>query len=140
METKSLSSLRSAEDSFSFITEAPLWLEAAVKEVECPNHGAIVSFVGRVRDKENEEHIKAIVYEAYTQMAESEIKKIIEQVQKQWSVRVTVKHRIGRIGVGEASVIIACAAPHRKEAFEACRFVIDRLKETVPIWKARYEK
>lgn len=134
------SSLPLAADEKQFISDAPLSLEKAIQRVKSPNHGAVVTFSGCVRDLEGEQRIKAIVYDIYPEMAESELAKLIKEAEKQWPVKAFVQHRVGFVPVQEDSVIIACAAPHRKEAFEACQFIIDRLKANVPIWKVRYEK
>ncbi|MBV8694971.1 MAG: molybdenum cofactor biosynthesis protein MoaE, partial [Ktedonobacteraceae bacterium] len=98
--------------------------------------GGIVVFEGVVRDNARGKHIRYLEYDVYQEMAELQIGSIIAEVRQRWGVeRVAVAHRFGRMEVGEASVIIAVASPHRAEAFEACRYIIDTLKTTVPIWK-----
>ena len=98
--------------------------------------GACVEFLGIVRGDEEGREIPYLDYEAYEAMAERKIAELIEQAQKKWSLhRVYLRHRIGRVAVGEVSVIIRVQAPHRDEAFEACRFLIDAIKKDAPIWK-----
>jgi molybdopterin synthase catalytic subunit len=108
--------------------------------VESPKYGAIVTFSGCVRDEEENAPISAITYEVYAPMAEAELKKIMEEAESKWNVKAYIRHRVGRVPVGEASVAIACAGAHRSEAFQASQFVIEQLKKMVPIWKVRYEK
>jgi molybdopterin synthase catalytic subunit len=140
MEMKSPSSLPLAEDKVSFLSHRPLSLAFAVQSVESKEFGAVVTFSGCVRDTEKEEAISAIHYDVYEPMAELEFGKIAREAETRWPVKSFVQHRIGRVPVMEASVIVACAAPHRKEAFEACEFIVEQLKANVPIWKVRYEK
>jgi molybdopterin synthase catalytic subunit len=83
--------------------------------------------------------IDHLEYEAYGPMAEKELEKILAQARKRWpDVRLALCHRVGRLQIGAAAVMVAAAAPHRAEAFEACRFAIDTLKESVPIWKKEF--
>lgn len=140
METKSLSSLPLAEDKYSFLTHHPLSLAFAVKSVESKEFGAVVTFSGCVRNTEKGDVISAIHYDVYEPMAELEFGKIAREAEHRWPVKSFVQHRIGRVPVREASVVVACAAPHRKEAFEACEYIVEKLKANVPIWKVRYEK
>jgi molybdopterin synthase catalytic subunit len=98
--------------------------------------GAVVSFVGVVRDATGEKSVTQLQYEAYEGMAESEMRRIAEEACDRWKIgRVLIAHRTGTLQVGDVSVVIAVSAPHRGEAFEACRFCIETLKVTVPIWK-----
>lgn len=114
----------------------PRRLEAAVAH---PGAGGICTFTGVVRDSSRGRDVTHLEYEAYAEMAEAEIRRITEQIGERWpEARVAVAHRTGRLEIGEASVVVAVSCPHRAEAFEACRFGIDRLKETVPIWKKEF--
>lgn len=141
MEMKLLSSRPLAAAKVRFLTQETLGsLEEAVRRVQSPQCGAVVTFSGCVRNAEKDQPIKAIVYDAYLEMAEAEFAKLVQETEGRWPVKIWVQHRLGTVPVQEPSVIIACAGPHRKEAFEACQFVIDRLKADVPIWKVRYEK
>jgi len=101
-----------------------------------PDAGGVVSFVGNVRDQARGRAIKYLEYEAYPEMAEREMQKIADEAARRWpGTRVAIAHRMGHLEIGEAAVVIVAAAPHRAEAFEACRYAIDTLKLTVPIWK-----
>ncbi|HLH76278.1 MAG TPA: molybdenum cofactor biosynthesis protein MoaE [Candidatus Binataceae bacterium] len=111
-------------------------LESAVAD---PAAGAIVSFVGTTRDNSADRRVVGLEYEAYEPMALREMEKLVAQAYSRFGlVRAAVIHRIGRLEIGEASVAIAVAAAHRAQAFEACRFLIDRIKESVPIWKKEF--
>ncbi len=98
--------------------------------------GGIVTFVGNVRDNTQGRRVVRLEFEAYAPMAISEMRKIAERARQQWPVkRIAMHHRVGALQIGETAVVIALATPHRREAFAACQFAIDTLKETVPIWK-----
>ncbi|HLG21024.1 MAG TPA: molybdenum cofactor biosynthesis protein MoaE [Bdellovibrionota bacterium] len=104
--------------------------------VWAPNCGAVVTFEGIVRDRDDGEKVTSITYEAYDSMARKEIEKIFHSAIEQWpDVRLAAAHRIGILAVGETSVIVLAASPHRKEVFLAGEFVIDEIKRSVPIWK-----
>ncbi len=118
------------------ITDAPIDVDAVVRSVRHDEDGGVVTFVGVVRNENRGKRVLFLEYEAYAEMALGEMRKIGEEIAARWGLdHVRIVHRIGRIEIGEASVVIAVAAPHREVAFEACRFAIDRLKETVPVWK-----
>ncbi|MBI3073312.1 MAG: molybdenum cofactor biosynthesis protein MoaE [Deltaproteobacteria bacterium] len=123
-------------DAVSRITSEEIHAEAVEREVAAAGLGAVVTFTGRVRD-ENEGHaVTRLDYEAYPEMAAAKLAEVVETVKARWpGVRVALRHRVGALAVGDVAVVIAVAAPHRREAFEACAFAIDHLKETVPIWK-----
>jgi MoaE-MoaD fusion protein len=122
-----------------WIDSAPLSLDALLREVMSPAMGGVVTFTGVVRNRARGESIDHLEYEAYAPMAEKELRKITDAVHERWPhVRIAMAHRVGRLEVGDAAVMIAAAAPHRAEAFEACRFAIDRLKASVPIWKKEF--
>lgn len=114
----------------------PRRLEAAVAS---PAAGAICTFTGIVRDNSRGEAVTHLEYEAYAGMAERQIQLIAGEIAERWpEARVAVAHRTGRLEIGEASVVVAVAAPHRAEAIAACKWGIDRLKESVPIWKKEF--
>lgn len=118
------------------LTGEPLDRNALVAAVGHPSVGGIVVFEGVVRDNARGKQVRYLEYEVYEEMAHEQIRTIIAEAQQRWGVeRVAVAHRFGRLEIGEASVIIVVATPHRGEAFEACRYIIDTLKATVPIWK-----
>jgi molybdopterin synthase catalytic subunit len=106
-----------------------------------PEAGALVTFSGIVRGTEGEEKIEALDYSHYGEMAGKEMKRLAVRARAEWPVqRIGLVHRVGRVGVGEPSVIVAVSAGHRDEAFQAARFLIDELKKTVPIWKRVADK
>jgi molybdopterin synthase catalytic subunit/molybdopterin converting factor small subunit len=120
---------------FCEITEAPLDTERLVRRVERPEAGALVTFAGVVRNHSRGRTVLYLEYDAYRPMAERKMREIGEEAARRWECRIALQHRVGRLEIGEASVLIAVSAAHRGTAFEACRFAIDTLKETVPIWK-----
>jgi molybdopterin synthase catalytic subunit len=118
------------------ITREPLDRDALVAAVADPGVGGIVVFEGVVRDNARGKQVRYLEYDVYPEMATTQIGEIIAKARQRWGVeRVAVAHRVGRLEIGEASVIIVVASPHRGEAFDACRYIIDTLKSTVPIWK-----
>jgi molybdopterin synthase catalytic subunit len=121
------------------IQSQPLSLDALLEEVRSPACGGIVTFTGVVRDESRGHRIDHLEYESYEPMAVKEMERIGAEVSRRWpEVRLVVAHRVGRLEIGDAAVMIVAAAPHRAEAFEACRFTIDTLKQTVPIWKKEF--
>ncbi|MFL5667333.1 MAG: molybdenum cofactor biosynthesis protein MoaE [Ktedonobacteraceae bacterium] len=118
------------------LTREPLDRNALIAAVSHASAGGIAIFEGVVRVHARGKQIRYLEYDAYPEMAEQQIRVIVDEAQKRWGVEhVAVAHRFGRLEIGEASVIIVVATPHRAEAFEACRYIIDTLKTTVPIWK-----
>ncbi|HZS77944.1 MAG TPA: molybdenum cofactor biosynthesis protein MoaE [Ktedonobacteraceae bacterium] len=118
------------------ITNEPLNRDELVAAVSHPSVGGIVVFEGVVRDNARGKQVRYLEYDVYPEMAIEQIRAIVVEAEQRWGVeRVAIAHRVGRLEIGEASVIIAVATPHRGEAFEACRYIIDTLKTTVPIWK-----
>jgi len=118
------------------LTREPLDRNALVTAVSHPSVGGIVVFEGVVRDNARGKQVRYLEYDVYEEMAIEQIRTIIAEAQQRWGVeRIAVAHRFGRLEIGEASVIIVVASPHRGEAFDACRYIIDTLKRTVPIWK-----
>jgi len=123
--------------SFTFLlTGSPIDPGAVAAAVPEAADGAVVLFVGVVRDNARGKRVVRLEYEAYGSMAETEMQQIFEEMRSRFGVeRARVEHRTGTCAVGEPSVAIAVAAPHRAAAFDACRYCIDTLKQTVPIWK-----
>jgi molybdopterin synthase catalytic subunit len=114
----------------------PLNYIALTEQVRRPNCGAVVTFLGTVRDLTGDKVTVALDYEAYPALAEKKLVEIEADTRQRWPVGdMTLVHRLGRLEVGEISVIVTVSCPHRGQAFEACRHAIDRLKELVPIWK-----
>ncbi len=122
------------------LTTAPLSETELTATVANPEAGGLVVFSGVVRKETGGRSVKFLEYEAHAPMAEAKMGEIGETVRVRWPgvKAVAIAHRVGRLEIGEASVIIAVSAAHRAEAFEACRYAIDRLKQTVPIWKKEY--
>jgi MoaE-MoaD fusion protein len=116
------------------INTAALW-----KKVQCPADGAVVTFEGVVRDNSRGRRTLFLDYEAYEEMALKQMHGLVEQALSRFPIRaVLMVHRVGRLEIGEASVVIMVASPHRGAAFDAGRWLIDSLKQTVPIWKKEY--
>jgi MoaE-MoaD fusion protein len=118
------------------VTEEPLSLEAVVAEVADERAGGIATFTGTVRRQSRGREVTHLEYEAYAEMAEDVMEKLAAELQDRHDLcAVAIHHRVGRLEIGEASVVIAISAPHRQAALDACREAIDTLKETVPLWK-----
>ena len=120
------------------ITRDKLSFDLAFDSVRAPGFGAVVLFVGTVRETEEGKKVAAINYEAYDQMALTELAKGVMAAEEKHSARIAVFHRLGAVPVGEASIVVAAAAAHREEAFAACRSVVEHLKQNVPIWKTAF--
>lgn len=120
------------------VTSAPLDLPALTAEVAGAGtgDGAITSFVGLVREHNLGRRVSFLEYEAYEPLAVRALNRILDEARESWpSARLGVHHRIGRLELGEASIIIVAASAHRGDAFAACRYTIERVKQIVPIWK-----
>jgi len=122
------------------VVEHPLSADALSAAVDDPGAGAIAIFSGVVRNETGGRPVKFLEYEAHAPMAEGKMREIGAAIRARWPgvKRVAIVHRIGRLEIGESSVMIAVSSPHRGPAFDACRFAIDTLKETVPIWKKEH--
>ena len=122
-----------------WLSDRPLDAAAVLARVAGPGMGGIVVFVGAVRDEARGRSIRHLEYEAYPGMAEREMDRVASEAAERWpGARVAIAHRTGHLEIGEIAVVVAAAAPHRAEAFAACRFAIDTLKERVPIWKKEF--
>jgi molybdopterin synthase catalytic subunit/molybdopterin converting factor small subunit len=118
------------------VTDDPLSLEAAAAEVADERAGAVATFTGTVRRQSRGHEVTNLEYEAYAEMAEEVMAEIARDLEVSYELcSVAIHHRVGRLEVGEASVVVAVSAPHRQDALAACKDAIDRLKETVPLWK-----
>lgn len=118
------------------LTHDPIDFARLTEAVRRPGCGAVVTFLGTVRDVTGEQVTIALDYEAFAPLAESKMRQIEAEVRQRWPVgEIEIVHRLGRLEVGEVSVAVAVSCPHRSQAFDACRYAIDRLKEIVPIWK-----
>jgi molybdopterin synthase catalytic subunit len=120
----------------SVLTRDPVSVEHLLADIASPECGGTCVFLGTVRSGPAEHGVTAIEYSGYEQMVEAEFARVLAEVRERWpAVRYQVRHRLGLVRVGEASVGIATAAPHRVQAFEACRYIIEAVKQRVPIWK-----
>jgi molybdopterin synthase catalytic subunit len=118
------------------LTTDPIDYHALTEQVRRPDCGAVVTFLGTVRDLTDGRVTVALDYEAYPGMVEKKLAEIEQETRQRWPVgEVALVHRLGHLEVGDVSVAVAVSCPHRAEAFDACRYAIDRLKEVVPIWK-----
>jgi len=126
------------DDIYQLVRE-PIDMVALVCHVRAPEDGAIVTFDGFARNQSHNRPTLHLDYEAYESMALAKMREIGVQLHEKYSIhRVAMVHRLGRLEIGDTSVFIAVSAPHRAAAFDACRFAIDTLKRTVPIWKKEY--
>lgn len=125
-----------AGDGSFEITEAPLDLRPLVERVRRDESGAVAVFLGVVRDNSDGKRVLHLEYDAYPEMATKVMREIAAEARERWPVTdVAISHRTGRLEIGETSLVVAVSSPHRREAFEACHWLVDRLKEKVPIWK-----
>jgi molybdopterin synthase catalytic subunit len=126
------------DDIYKLVRE-PIDHAALSSHVRAPEDGAVVTFDGFVRNQSHNRPTLYLDYEAYESMALAKMREIGAQLHEKYRIhRVAIVHRLGRLEIGETSVFIAVSAPHRAAAFDACRFAIDTLKRTVPIWKKEY--
>jgi molybdopterin synthase catalytic subunit len=133
---RSASCPRSVEGVVLRITTDPLSVEGIVSAVTQRTCGAVATFIGVVREFSRGKQVSYLEYEAYPEMAIAKMRQIEEEVRDKWEIEgMAIHHRVGRLGISEASVVIAVSAPHRQQALEACAYAIARLKQIVPIWK-----
>jgi len=118
------------------VQDAPLSVDEAARAVADGAAGAMCIFTGTVRDHSDAGDVTGLTYEAWHELADARLRELADDILDRWPARrVAIMHRVGDLGIGEISVIVAVSAPHRAEAFEACRHGIERLKHDVPIWK-----
>lgn len=117
----------------------PLSIDRCTEVVRRPGSGGLVTFIGSVREVSEGKKVRRLEYEAYEPMALEKLQQVVDEARERWPVQaMAVQHRLGTLAIGEDAVIIAVSCPHRAEAFAACQYAIDRLKEIVPIWKKEY--
>ncbi len=120
----------------ALIVSGPIVVDDVLKKLHPGNTGAIVTFIGTVREKTGDNTITSLEYEAYIEMAESTMLNILASSIKKFAlIDAVAVHRIGRLGIGEASIMIAVSAQHRKEGFDGCSEILNRIKAEAPIWK-----
>jgi molybdopterin synthase catalytic subunit len=124
--------------TMAFLTPDPIDLSPLAAAVQSPERGAIASFLGVVRNHHGDRPVERLHYSAYGPMAEAECERIVEEAESRWQVAVALRHRTGRLEVGETAVAIVAASAHRDEAFAACRWIIEAVKRRVPIWKQEF--
>lgn len=121
------------------ITDQPISLEEVVRKVIRPEAGAVTTFIGTVRELTNGKRTLFLQYEAYVSMAEKMLTQIGHEIMERWpEAKVAITHRIGRLDISDIAVVIAVSTPHRKDAYEANQYAIERIKQIVPIWKKEH--
>ncbi len=120
----------------AFAVRDPIRVDALLAEVVGPERGGTALFLGTVRRSPDDGPVVRIEYSAYPEMLEAEFGRIVGEAHARWpEARVTARHRLGDVPLGEASIAVAAAAPHRGDAFDACRYVIEEAKRRLPVWK-----
>jgi len=123
------------------ITRDPISVEKVIQKVIRNEAGAITTFIGTVREWTNGKRTLFLEYEAYEKMAVKMLDKIGQEIKEKWpNVKCAITHRIGRLEISDIAVVIAISTPHRKDAYEANQYAIERIKEIVPIWKKEYSE
>ena len=121
------------------VTSEPLDSDALAALLDAKGDGSVVTFAGLVRDHNQGRQVRFLEYEAYEPLAIRALQRIVDEARDLWpGARVAVHHRLGRLEIGEASIVIAAASAHRADAFAACRYTIERVKQIVPIWKREH--
>ena len=121
------------------ITDEPLNPEEITARVRRDTNGAVVTFLGTTRSVTAERHVLYLEYEGYRPMADKELAVIADEIRERWALEdVAIAHRLGRLEIGEISLVVAASSPHREDAFAACQYGVDRIKQTVPIWKKEF--
>ena len=121
-----------------YLTREPLDLSALLAAVQSPGRGGVTCFVGTVRNHHGGREVLCLEYSAYPPMVEAECARIAVETEARWDAVIALRHRIGRLEIGDAAVAVVAASAHRDEAFLACRHVIEELKRRVPIWKQEF--
>jgi len=123
------------------LTHRVIETDPILQSVRSEKSGAVVLFLGTTREFTDAKQTATLIYTAYEPMAQQEMKRLVSQAKSRWPITdCTIVHRLGEVGLGEVSVAIAVACPHRREAFEAASWMIDRLKVMVPVWKKEHWK
>lgn len=122
----------------SHLSQSPLDVATIAERVRADDRGALVTFVGNVRNHHGGRGVMRLEYSAYEAMADSECERIVREGETRWPVSIALEHRLGTLAVNDAAVVVAVGGGHRGEAFEACRWVIEEVKRSVPIWKREF--
>ena len=122
----------------TFITNNELNIEKLSADVIADRHGAVVVFNGITRDHTDGRKVLFLEYEAYLPMAKAKLNDVAEEMCDKWDVSVVIAHRIGRVDIGESSLIVTVGSPHRASAYQASQYSVDRIKQIVPIWKKEH--
>ena len=118
------------------ITDAPLDPNQFTEAVKGTAHGAVITFLGTTREETAGKKVLYLEYESYDPMASDKLHELCDEIRQKWAVKdIAIGHRVGKLEIGEISLVVALSSAHRNEAFESCIYLVDRLKETVPIWK-----
>ena len=122
------------------ITLDPLIPEDSIKKVTRDYNGAVLTFLGTTRSETGDKKVLYLEYEAYRPMADKMLQEIVNEIHDKWPIikDISISHRLGRLEIGDISLIAAIASPHRADAFEACQYSINRIKQIVPIWKKEF--
>ena len=121
------------------ITHETLIPQDITAKVEKGSNGAVVTFLGTTRDSTGGRNVLYLEYEAYRPMADNQLAIVADEMRERYGVEdVAISHRLGRLEIGDISLVVAVASPHRENAFEACKYSIDRIKQIVPIWKKEF--
>lgn len=127
------------EDKSPYITSEPLDITALLAQAHNPKAGGVVLFSGEVREISNDRIVDYLEYEAHASLASSMIARILEEAKSKWKLTIALaKHRVGKVEICESAVVVVTASAHRQEAYAANRYIIDRIKHEVPIWKCEY--
>lgn len=118
--------------------DEPLDIDAVSTSIVAPRHGAVVTFVGTVREHHAGRTVTRLVYHCYPEMADAECAAIIDEAESMFDARVAIRHRVGALDIGDVAVVVTSAAAHRGTAFDATRWTIDAVKQRVPIWKQEF--
>ena len=122
----------------TFITHNELNIEELSANVIADRNGAVVVFNGITRDHTDGRKVLFLEYEAYLPMAKAKLNDVAKEMCEKWNVSVVIAHRIGRVNIGESSLIVSVGSPHRASAYQASQYSVDRIKQIVPIWKKEY--
>ncbi|MBM3944261.1 MAG: molybdopterin converting factor subunit 1 [SAR202 cluster bacterium] len=123
------------------ITDQPIDPATFTNMVKAPQHGAVVTFLGNTRDHNEGRTVLHLEYEAYRPMADAKLAEVAAEMKAKWPIgEVAIAHRVGRVDIGETSLVVAVGAGHRREAFDAALYAVDRIKQIVPIWKKEFFK